>query len=112
MSRRPESIVRPAPPGVRPQDFRWSISIWHSDLLHGRLGDRLERLSISDSMLKRIDPVHRQCYQIERYRLASGALYLQYRILRGSKDRGEGAAIDTLLTKLAGLRSTNLLFRS
>jgi hypothetical protein len=49
---------------------------------------------------------------VERRRLASGALFLQYRFLFGSESRGERAAVDTPLARQAGLRSTNLLFRA
>lgn len=111
-SQRAGSVVHPAPQGVRPQDFLWSISVWSSDLLGDRLGDRLERLTISEQMLARIDRVHRPYYWIKRHRLASGALFLQYRFLFGSEIRNERAAIDTPLARQAGLRSTNLLFRA
>lgn len=111
-SKRPESVVHPAPEGVRPYDFLWSISVWSPELLGDRRGDRLERLTLTGAMLGRITAVHRPYYRIERRRLATGALFLQYRFLFGSEARGERAAIDTPLAQQAGLRSTNLLFRA
>ena len=111
-AQRPTSVVRPAPAGVRPTDFLWSISAWSPDLLRGRFGDRLERLRIDDAMLARIDRVYRPYFRIERRHLATGGLFLQYRFLFGTEARGERPAIDTPLAKQAGLRSTNLLFRA
>jgi hypothetical protein len=111
-SQRPAAVVHPAPQGMRPRDFLWSVTIWSPDVLDTRLEQRLERLTLSDSMLARVDRIHRPYYRTERRRLAGNALFLQYRLLFGSESRSERAAIDTPLAKQAGLRSTNLLFRS
>jgi hypothetical protein len=105
-------VVHTAPAGTRPRDYLWSISAWAPDLLVGGLEARLERLALTEAMLARIDPTHRPHYRVERRRLASGALFLQYRFLFGSESRGERAAVDTPLARQAGLRSTNLLFRA
>jgi hypothetical protein len=111
-AQRPQSVVHPAPTGVRPRDFLWSISVWSPELLAGRLEERLEQLTLTEKMLAHLDPLHRSHYRIERRRLSTGALFLQYRFLFGSESRGERAAIDTPLAQQAGLRSTNLLFRT
>ena len=102
----------PSPAGVGPRHFLWSISVWSTDLLADHLGHRLDRLAITEKMLARVDAIHRPYYRIVRRRLATGALFLQYRFLFGSESRSERAAIDTPLAQQAGLRSTNLLFRS
>lgn len=114
MSTRPESVVHPAPSGVRPWDFLWSITAWGSDLLESspRLRDRLERLEITDQIREGIDRYERPHVRIERRDLAGGQLLVQYRWLFGSEGRRSRAALDTPLAQQAGLRSTNLLFRA
>lgn len=111
-AKRPDSVVHPAPDGVGPTDFLWSISVWSPDSLHDSLAERLQALTITDDMLAGIDRFFRSHYRIERNRLPGGALFLQYRWLFGSELRGERARIDTPLARQARLRSTRLLFRS
>jgi hypothetical protein len=105
-------VVHPAPPSVRPRDFLWSITAWGETFLEPRLEERLEHLAISPEIMGRVDSYARPHVRLERRRLASGALFIQYRFLFGSEGRGERAALDTPLAKQAGLRSTNLLFRA
>lgn len=111
-SKHPDAVVHPAPEAVGPMDFLWSINVWSADALSDPLERRLESLSLTDEMLARVDATFRPHYRIERTRLSGGALFLQYRFLFGSEMRGERARVDTPLAQQAGLRSTNLLFRS
>jgi hypothetical protein len=111
-SRSPESVVRPAPAGVRPWDFLWSITAWDRALLSLELARRLEALEITPATRERLDRAEREHYRIERRTLASGAAFLQFRWLFGSELRATRAAIDTPLASQLGLRSTSLLFRA
>lgn len=69
-------------------DFLWSINVWSPDSLSDSFERRLESLSLTDQMLVRVDATVRPHYRIERTRLPSGALFLQYRLLFGAELRG------------------------
>jgi hypothetical protein len=109
---KPDVVVHPAPPFVRPRDFLWSINAWGPAALDPKLEARLAGLTITDAMLARVDPYARPHVRLDRRRLSTGALFLQYRFLFGSESRGERAALDSPLARQAGLRSTHLLFRA
>lgn len=111
-STRPESVAHPAPAGIRPGDFLWSITAWDGALLSPELAHRLEALEITPAIRERLDRSEREHYRIERRTLASGAAFLQFRWLFGSELRATRAAIDTPLASQLGLRSTSLLFRA
>jgi hypothetical protein len=107
-------VVHPAPSGIRPWDFLWSITAWGRERLEAdpRLADRIGRLEITEAMRRRIDQYERPYVRIERRTVGSGATLLQYRWIFGSEGRGTRANLDTPLAKQAGLRSTNLLRRA
>jgi hypothetical protein len=111
---RPDSVVHPAPTGIRPWDFLWSISAWGRELLErdAGLARRLAGMTITPDMLAKVDQYERPPVRLERRALANGALFIQYRWIFGSEGRGTRAALDTPLAKQARLRSTHLLFRA
>ena len=108
----PERVAHPAPPGTGPWEFLWSITVWGPDRIDDGLAARIGSLEITERMRADMDPSERDHYRIERRRLSSGALFLQYRFLFGSELRGTRAACDTPLAQQAGLRSTNLPLRA
>jgi hypothetical protein len=109
---RHDRAVHPAPPGTGPWDFLWSITTWGPDRLSDDLVARIGSLEITEGMRAKMDPSERDHYRIERRRLSSGALFLQYRFLFGSELRTTRAACDTPLARQAGLRSTDVLLRT
>ena len=108
----PERVVHAAPTDVRPWDFLWSITAWGPERLDETLAARIDRLELTDEMRSAMDASERPHYRLVRRRLASGALFLQYRFLFGTELRSTRAACDTPLARQVGLRSTALLFRA
>lgn len=105
------SVVHTAPAGTGPWDYLWSITAWGPRRLSPDLRDRLDRLTLGDDILAKVDRFIRPHVRLDRRTLATGARFLQYRFLFGSEGRSDRADLDTPLAGALGLRSTNLLFR-
>lgn len=109
---RPLSVVHPGPPGLRPEDFLWSITLWGPELLTADLEGRLDALSLPPTHLAKVDPYVRPHVRLDQRRLDYGAQMLQYRFIFGSEGRGERVHLDTPLAEQLSLRSTNLQYRA
>jgi hypothetical protein len=108
---RPESVVRPGPDSLRPQDFLWSITLWGPEQLSGGFAERLDALRLEPARVADLDPSVRPHVRLDRRTLTHGARFLQYRFIFGSELRDERASLDTPLAQQLGLRSTNLQYR-
>ncbi len=108
----PGSVTHPAPPGTRCWDYLWSLSYWSPELLTPRLAERLRGLTITPEMRARFDPFWAASVRPTWRQLATGGLLVQYRFILGTEGRADRRAVDTPLAKQAGLRTTNLAYRS
>ncbi|MBI2954523.1 MAG: hypothetical protein HYY30_09430 [Chloroflexi bacterium] len=107
----PTSVVNPSPAGINYWDYLWSLSYWSPSLLDDKLASHLRRLSFTPQQVAKFDRFWGRGICPTWRQLSTGGLLVQYRFIF-AEHRNSRSAVDTPLARQAGLRTTNIVYRS